>query len=345
MSENLEPLPPAEAVNLYLDHREPELSEKSIENQRYRLNSFIDFCQEEEIENLNSLTGRDLHRYRVWRRNGEGDGYGDDGVSKTTLRSNLATLRVFLEFAAGIDAVEQGMRERVLLPELDPEEEAKEEQLPEDRAERILDHLNRFHYASRDHVIIALLWHTGIRLGSLRAFDVGDFDSKAPCLELRHRPEEGTPLKNGKAAKRTIAVGEHYAEVLQDYLAHNRHDVTDEYGREPLLTSAQGRLTATPIRRTVYEWTLPCVVADCPHGEDPATCRYKTDRDHASGCPSSRSPHGIRRGAITKHLRDGTPEEIVTDRMNVSGDVLDQHYDQRTEREKMELRREFIQDA
>lgn len=67
--------------------------------------------------------------------------------------------------------------------------------------------------------------------------------------------------------------------------------------------------------------------------------------DQASQCPSSRSPHGIRRGSITKHLRDGTPEEIVSDRMNVSGDVLDQHYDRRTEREKIQLRRQFIDDA
>jgi integrase len=344
VSDDLEPLPPAEAVNLYLSHREPELSEKSLENQRYRLNSFVAFCQEEHIENLNELTGRDLHRYRVWRRNGEGDGYGDDGVSKTTLRSNLATLRVFLEFCAGIDAVEQGMRERVLLPEIEPEEEAKDEKLSQDRAETMLDHVSRFHYASRDYVILALLWHTGIRLGSLRAFDVDDFDPDAPCLELRHRPETETPLKNGKAANRTIAVGDHYAEVLQDYIAHNRHDVTDDHGREPLITSEQGRLTETPIRRTVYQWTRPCMVADCPHDEDPDDCPYM-NRDRASECPSSRSPHGIRRGAITKHLRDGTPEEIVTDRCNVSSDVLEQHYDRRSEREKMELRREFLQDA
>lgn len=343
MSEDLEPLTPAEAVNLYLSHREPELSEKSVENHRYRLNSFVQFCHEKHIENLNELTGRDLHRFRVWRRNGEGDDYGE--IGKVTLRGILATLRVFLEFCTGVDAVEPGMRERVLLPEVNAEEAARDEKLDEEQARAILDHLDRFQYASREHVIVALLWHTGIRLGSLRAFDVGDFDPESPCLDLSHRPDEETPLKNGQSAERSIAVGEHYADVLRDYIEHNRHAVEDDYGREPLITSEYGRLSETPIRRTVYRWTRPCMVGGCPHDEDPETCPYKVDRDRASECPSSRSPHGVRRGSITKHLREGTPEEIVSDRMNVSGDVLDQHYDRRTEREKMELRREFIENT
>jgi hypothetical protein len=44
-------------------------------------------------------------------------------------------------------------------------------------------------------------------------------------------------------------------------------------------------------------------------------------------------------------LRTATPEEIVSERSNASEDVLDQHYDERSEREKMELRREFVNDA
>lgn len=338
MSEStLEPLTPEDAVDMYVEHRRPDLSEKSIQNHRYRLDTFVEFCEERGITNLNELDARDLNRYRAWRR--------EDGISPITLRSNLATLRVFLEFAAQIDAVEEGMRERVVLPEVEPEDEARDVKLNEERAGKILEYLDRFEYATRSHVIFGVLWHTGIRLGSLRAFDVSDFDADERYLRLRHRPETGTPLKNGKAANRVIAVGDYWVEVLADYIAHNRDAVEDAHGRRPLITSKHGRLSETPIRDTVYRWTRPCVVGEgCPHDRDPETCEAMTSKT-ANECPSSRSPHGIRRGSITKTLRDGTPEAVVSERMNVSGDILDQHYDRRTEREKMELRREHLNEV
>ena len=342
MSDDLEPLSPREGMELYLDHREPDLSKKSIENHRYRLRSFVSFCEEEGIENLNTVTGRDLHKFRVWRRNGDGERYSE--VSKMTLYGNLQTLRKFLEFCASIDAVEPGMRERVLIPETEDEEETKNVYLDEDRALDILDHLERFQYASRDHVMLSLLWHTGMRLGSLRALDVEDFDADAQCLDLVHRPESGTPLKNKDAAERSIAVGEYHVEMIEAYIQNNRHEVTDDHGRRPLITSAQGRLTESPIRRIVYKWTLPCQIGDCPHDKDPKTCEWVL-KDHRASCPSSRSPHGIRRGSITRHLREGTPRDVVSDRMNVTQEVLDRHYDETTDRERMELRREFIKDA
>lgn len=340
--DDLQPLAPDEAVRMYLDHREPELSDKSLTNQKYRLQSFVTWCQTEGIDNLNDLTGRDLHRYRVWRSQDGGADY--EPVNTVTLRGILTTLRKYLEFAASVDAVPDGMREQVLIPEVDPEDQARDEMLDADRAEAILQYIDRYQYASRDHVVLALLWHTGIRLGGLRALDVDDVDLEAPCLELRHRPDTETPLKNGTAAERAIAVGPHYAQLLDDYIHEHRHDVRDEYGRRPLVTSSQGRLTEVPIRRTVYRWTQPCETGSCPHDQDPDTCEWR-DRDHLSECPSSRSPHGVRRGSITKHLLDGAPQEVVSDRMNVSDSVLDRHYDERSERERMEQRREFLRNT
>lgn len=198
MSDELKPTTPAEAVEWYLTERESEFSEKTQQNHRYRLDQFIEFCSEHEIENLNTLTGRDIHRFRTWC---------SKQIQPVTLRGYLQTLRVFLGFCASIEAVEPGMRERVELPTVDREEEARDEHLETDRAQPILDHLERFAYASREHVALAIMWHTGIRLGSLRALDLRDFDPNEQCLDLRHRPESGTPLKNKKAAERSIAVG------------------------------------------------------------------------------------------------------------------------------------------
>lgn len=336
---DLEPIEPREAIELYLDHRETDLSDKSLENQRYRLGSFVEFCEENDIENLNELTGRNLHEFRVWRMNGEGEQYGP--VNAVTLKGVLSTLRVFLDFAATIDAVPKGMREDVLLPEIGREEESRDELLEAERALDILEWFDKFRYASREHVILSLLWHTGIRLGSLRALDVEDFDRDEPCLELRHRPNTGTPFKNAKRAERDIAVGEYHAELVSDYIENNRPEVEDEYGREPHISSTQGRLTAVPIRRIVQKWTQPCRIGDCPHDKNPETCEW-TQRKKLRDCPSSRSPHGVRGGSITYHRREGVPQEGVSDRMNASNEVLEKHYDNRTKRERMRNRRDFL---
>ena len=47
-------------------------------------------------------------------------------------------------------------------------------------------------------------------------------------------------------------------------------------------------------------------------------------------------------GAISHFLSIDTPGEVVSDRMNVSKDVIDDDYDSRSEREKMELRRKYL---
>lgn len=336
MSDGLEPITPRRAVEMYLDHREHELSEKSIQNHTYRLETFVEFCDEHDIDNLNELTGRDIHAYRVWR--------GKD-IKALTLKTHLATLRVFLEFCATIDAVPQGMREKVVLPDIDAEDEAKDEHLETQRAEDILDWVEKFRYASRDHVILAILWHTGIRIGTLRALDVDDWDSEALILRVRHRPDDDTPLKNRRSAERSIVVGEYYGGVIDDYIQYNREPETDEYGRKPLITTRYGRISNGTIRETIYRLTRPCIIGrECPHDRDEDECEA-LETYQASQCPSSRSPHGVRRGAITRMLREGTPEEVVSDRADATPDVLDQHYDERSERERAERRREFLDDV
>jgi len=64
----------------------------------------------------------------------------------------------------------------------------------------------------------------------------------------------------------------------------------------------------------------------------------------ASKCPDSTGTHALRRGAITHYLDSDVPADIISDRLDVQNRTLEEHYDYRSEREKMELRREYFDD-
>jgi hypothetical protein len=74
---------------------------------------------------------------------------------------------------------------------------------------------------------------------------------------------------------------------------------------------------------------------------DPEECKAAIHA-HASECPESVSSHAVRRGSITHHLTSDIPVEVVSARANVEKRVLDMHYDQRSERTKMEQRRRYL---
>lgn len=332
---SLEPIDAETALELYLADRGNELSEASLKGHKYRLGHFVRWCEDQEIENLNTLSGRQLHEYRLWRR--------DDGdLNKVSEKTQMDTLRVFVRWLEAIDAVEQDLSQKVLSPAITPDENSRDVMLDSDRASAVLTHLEKYQYASIEHVALSLMWHTMMRVGGVHALDVEDYNPGDQCAEIRHRPETGTPIKNKGDGERMVAFSDQICDLLDDWLATKRPSVTDEFGREPLLASRQGRTNKTTLRAYVYRWTRPCVTEnECPHDRDPEECEAMT-RDTAYRCPSSVSPHAIRRGSITHSLNSDMPDKVVSDRANVSQRVIEQHYDRRTEREKMEQRREYL---
>ncbi|GAB6861250.1 hypothetical protein JCM17092_13390 [Haloplanus litoreus] len=58
-----------------------------------------------------------------------------------------------------------------------------------------------------------------------------------------------------------------------------------------------------------------------------------------------KGPHTLRRGYITAALNAGQPVDVTAERTNVSREVLDKNYDARTESEKREVRRRFLEDV
>lgn len=336
---DLEPIGPNDALELYLTDRRGHLSDSTIRSHRSRLSTFIDWCIEEEgLENLNDLTGRTIHRYKIWRR--------DEGnINTVTLKTQIDTVRVFIKWLETIEGCPPDLHAKVKSPSLSADENTRNVELHTEDAEQALAYLTKYEYASLRHVTLTLLWHTMMRRGAARAIDLQDYHRDDQYIEIVHRPESETPLKNGEGGERFVAVSEEVADLLTDWIDQQRPSVTDEYGRKPLLATTQGRLHATTIQQYTYMTTRPCVYgAACPHDRDPETCDAAVERYKASQCPSSVSPHAIRRGSITHWLRKEVPTPAVSDRADVSADVLDQHYDERTDREKMEQRRQFLDD-
>lgn len=64
----------------------------------------------------------------------------------------------------------------------------------------------------------------------------------------------------------------------------------------------------------------------------------------SSACPGSVSPHALRRGYVTAARNAGQPKDVTGERVNMSGKVLDKHYDKGSFDEKAERRRSHLKD-
>lgn len=345
----LDSIPPHEAVEMFHNAMRDEHAASTRRSEKHRLRAFVQFCDEEGIEDLTDLSGRDIYKYRSWRR--EGHGEDREPIKLVTLKTQLATLRRFLRFASNIDAVPPELYEQVTLPTMKNGEDVSDSTLEPDRAISILEYLEGSQPGTNNHLILLLLWETGARTGAVRGLDLQDLDLdgshprlSGPAIHFVHRPETGTPLKNQDKGTRWNRISEIAARYISDYIEYHRDDVTDDHGREPLLTSRYGRLSGNAIRKSLYRVTRPCWRGEpCPHDRDPEECDA-TELDQASKCPSSRSPHDVRSGRVTYYRREDAPRRIVRDRLNASEDILDRHYDRRSDREQADQRSKFLPD-
>ncbi|WP_058366376.1 tyrosine-type recombinase/integrase [Haloparvum sedimenti] len=334
--DELEPITPREAVERFIDRRQSDSSDETLQSYRYRLLQFVRWCEERGIMNVNVIDGRHIQEYLSFRQ---------DELTRTTLNTQFGTIKKFFEFAVAIEAAEPSMPDKVQLlkPQTSKQEDANDLKLDADRAAEILDHLSRFRYASRDHALLLLMWRTGARMGALRGLDLDHFERDEQILRFRHEPDRGLPLKNKDESERDVALSEATTRVVADYVDTNREHYVDDDGRQPLLTTAFGRASKQTIRQTIYTLTQPCEIGDCPHDEEPETCQYR-EHGHQSKCPSSLSPHRIRTGAITNMREQGMPAEVVAERVDATAQTIRYHYDRSDPRKRAEQRRDHLED-
>jgi site-specific recombinase XerD len=342
-SVSLEPIAPSEAKKKYLQHRRGDIREQTIEEYDYKLTLFVEYCSQQDIDNLNDLNGRVLDNYKQYRKT-ETTATGDS-LDVKTLRDDMFTLQNFISYLESIEAVPTNLSDKVEKPKLGDDDGVRDIDMPPKRLNSILNHLNKFEYASDTHVIFAFYSNTGRRPGGLYGLDLQDLHLEVddPYIEFKHREGE-TELKNGSKGQGQVSIDESVADIFIDYIENSRIDVTDEFGRNPFLTSPYGRLSKTAMRKRVYAFTRPCVVSgECPHDRNPDSCDAAQSLNEASKCPSSKPPYALRHGYITAKRKEGVPIKVVSGRCDVGEDVLEKHYDERDPKEKRELRQEVLE--
>ncbi|MFC7229241.1 hypothetical protein N0B31_17710 [Salinirubellus salinus] len=335
----LEPKHIDSAVEEFLTARSEE-GYRSVNDHRSSLGFFSRWCAEVGVQTTAGLTYESLKQYRNWRRY-EAPVRVDE-LDITSVNTQMKRVKTFLQYCEREGHVAEGFPEVISKLRLKDDGDARSTILEPERAVEILEYLEQYHYASREHVVMALIALSGGRLGDVRALDLCDvnFSSEPPRLEFNHRPEEGTPLKNDKEGERYVALSEKGVSLIRDYRDKNRTKVKDEHGRDPLITTSHGRISGSTIRKYSYMWTRPCVVSgECPIGRKPATCEA-IDNAKASKCPESRSPHPVRRGYITHEATVGTALHDISDECDVSIDVMEKHYNRATKEQKLTGRHE-----
>ncbi|RQH02024.1 integrase [Natrarchaeobius oligotrophus] len=225
---------------------------------------------------------------------------------------------------------------------------ARDVALPESAAKIIIQKLRQQRRGSAMHALIELLWNCGPRIGGIYSLDTCDFDPDENIIRLRHRPETGTRLKNGREndstpgdGERNVEINDCVADALQLYIKNERPEITDKYGREPLFATTHGRAVRSTLRRWVYEATSCRWATEVMNK---STCDGNCDPD-SSVCPYSYYPHAIRRGAIVNHLSGGLRLDLASQRFNVSPRTLRKHYDPRTKEKRRKDRSEAVRCA
>lgn len=339
------PITPSEAIQRYIECRRDEVTRKTLEEYENDLSTFAGYCADEELRNLNNLSGKFLDGYRAWLRTESTDEV--EVLSKKRMRDHMYLLGSFVEYVESIEGVPPGMAEKVRVPEIDTNDGVRDVRLESELVEQVLRYLERFEYATFGHVVWVLLAGTGRRLGGIRSLDIGDLHLQRddPYIEYRHRPPE-TRLKNAERGEAYVNISQETASILADFVDHNRVSVTTDAGREPLLSTQYGRAGKSTIRRYVYKWSQPCRVGlDCPHDREPEDCVATDNKDEYSKCPTAEGPHAIRHTYLTERRRDSVPVEVLEDRCDVSAEVLKKHYDERTPEEKRKQRRQALDDT
>jgi site-specific recombinase XerC len=312
-------------------------SPATIAQYKRTIPDFIDYAAEQSITTPGELTTNLIDAYDSTLR----ARYGSDA----TILTYTKNVRTWLDWLNTRGLCDDTLVAMLSKEELGLSPNARDIAIPAKYAQHILKQLRTRAQGTPVHAVMEFIWNGGPRLGDAHSADCKDFQPDSNTIAFRHRPDEGTRLKNGSErdnkpgdGERNILVSDTVVQALQLYIGTERPDTTDEYGREPLFATERGRASKSTLRRWLYEATS-CRWA--PESRDGPVCDGDCDPD-SNVCPYSYHPHAIRRGAIVHHLSNDLRRDRASERFDVAVPTLKRHYDPRTKDRKKQDRADAV---
>lgn len=328
---------PRKARRLFLKNKRGEIKKSAARAYEYPTEHFIGFLQERGVESMRNVDGYLIEKWKAKRQ---------DEVAPATYKDSVKKIKTFIGFCERSNFIPHGTFDAIETPSIKTSEQVSNEQVNAQEASGLLEFLDTYHYATRQHLLVKLLWETGARISGAIALDVDDIQTiytDEYVVDFVNRPESDTPLKNDTESERRVTITADLYGLIEDYKAIHRADVTDEYGREPLLVTETQRLYRQRAYKNFTGLSRPCVYANtCPHQREIEQCESAQRKSQAFGCPSSKSLHPIRRGSITYHLNNGWPKQKVSERCDVSTTVLKKHYNEQTKEDERQQRSQYM---
>jgi len=329
---------PRKVRRMFLKNKRGEAKKSTARAYEYPTKHFVSFIEREGIDSMRDVDGYLIEQWKNKRQ---------DEVAPVTYQGNVKKIKTFIGFCERSNFITHGTFDAIDVPSIKTSDKSSDEQVDSAEAERLLDYLDTYEYATRQHVLFSVLWQTGCRISGAIGLDVDDVsvvNTDEYVIDYSNRPESGTPLKNDDGGERRVTITKELCALIEDYRQAHRHDVIDDYGREPLFTTESRRLTRQRAYKNFTALTRPCVYTDtCPHARDTDECEAARLKKKAFGCPSSKSLHPIRRGSITHHLNSGWPKQKVSERCDVSLDVLETHYNKQTKEDERQQRKKYVE--
>ncbi len=220
-----------------------------------------------------------LDDFRAWEAEQMGRGYSPAYVKK-----NMAALRSFYRYLLREGRVQVDPVRLVKNPKL-------QKRLPTFIRENEMDRLFEYYdfgegyEGSRNHMILLLLYHTGIRASELLGLNAGDVDLDNFSLRVTGKGNKQRIIPFGEELHSALIL---YIEECRKYLANEENGVSSFSQSTPLfLNSQKRRLAYNPLRVIVNE-ALSAVTTQ-----------------------KKRSPHVLRHSFATAMLAHGAQLEAI----------------------------------